>query len=221
MMSFTKPEPDEIARLARQLDEMPLSYRPGLLTRIDCERRLPPHLDGWFVDRFSAHIGLGSDDFAAARDALHRWEQFDRGWLVLSNEPAPIQEGAVVAYAARVLRSWWGYGCRVLSVVDQPRRFGFTYGTLQGHAECGEERFLVEHRPDNKVVYSLLAMSRPGRWFSWPGVPIARSAQARFRATSAHAMKRAVDTARSAMPQLPVEHAAVRPIVDTNLESLR
>jgi uncharacterized protein (UPF0548 family) len=101
----------------------------------------------------------------------------------------------VVAYAAQVLGTWWGYGCRILRVIDEPTRFGFVYGTIRGHAERGEELFLVEHHPDDTVTYSLFAMSRPGRWFSWPGMPIARHAQGRFRPTSANALRRAVATA--------------------------
>lgn len=200
MMWLTKPTPDDIARLARQLDLLPLSYEAGLLDRVDDERELPRDLRGWFVDRFAAEIGHGADDFAAARDALRRWQQFDRGWLVLADEPVAIDEGAVVAYAAQVLGTWWGYGCRILRVIDEPTRFGFVYGTIQGHAERGEELFLVQHDPDDTVTYSLFAMSRPGRWFSWPGMPIARQAQGRFRPTSAAAMRRAV-AATTATPR--------------------
>jgi uncharacterized protein (UPF0548 family) len=195
MMWLTKPTPDDIERLAHRLDLLPLSYEAGLLERVDDERKLPRDLRGWFVDRFEAEIGHGDHDFAAARDALRRWQQFERGWLVLADDPVPIQEGAVVAYAAQVLGTWWGYGCRILRVIDEPTRFGFVYGTIQGHAERGEELFLVQHNPDDTVTYSLFAMSRPGRWFSWPGMPIARHAQGRFRPTSADAMRRAVAAA--------------------------
>jgi uncharacterized protein (UPF0548 family) len=198
MMWLTKPTPDDIERLARQLDTLPLSYEAGLLERVDAESELPRHPSGWFVDRFEAEIGHGDNDFAAARDALRRWQQFDRDWLVLADHQVPIQEDAVVAYAAQILGTWWGYGCRILRVIDEPTRFGFIYGTIQGHAERGEELFLIQHNPDDTVTYSLFAMSRPGRWFSWPGMPIARHAQGRFRPTSADGMRRAVRTAGTA-----------------------
>jgi uncharacterized protein (UPF0548 family) len=197
MMWLTTPTPDDIERLAHQLGSLPISYEAGLLDRVDDERELPRHLNGWFVDRFEAEIGRGDDDFAAARDALRNWQQFDRDWLVLTDDPVPIEQGAVVAYAARVLGTWWGYGCRILRVIDEPTRFGFVYGTIEGHAERGEEVFLVERRNDGAVIYSLFAMSRPGRWFSWPGIPIARRTQGRFRPTSAAAMRRAVEATRA------------------------
>ena len=110
--------------------------------------------------------------------------------------PAPIEAGAVVAYAACVLRGWWSYGCRILRTIDEPDRFGFVYGTLAGHAECGEELFQVERAPGGEVRFSLLAMSRPGRWFAWPGLPVARWTQARFRQSAGRAMCRAVERAR-------------------------
>lgn len=192
MLWLTRPTPDDIEQLTQRLASLPLSYEAGLLERVDDVRELPLDPRGWFVDRFDAEIGRGADDFAAAREALRRWQQFDRDWLVLADDPAPIEAGAVVAYAAQVLGTWWGYGCRILRVIDEPTRFGFVYGTIEGHAERGEELFLVELGPDGAVVYSLFAMSRPGRWFSWPGMPIARHAQGRFRPTSADALRRAI-----------------------------
>jgi uncharacterized protein (UPF0548 family) len=196
-MWLTTPSSDDIERLARRLSVLPLGYEAGLLERVDDETELPRHLGGWFVDRFEAEIGHGDDDFAAACDALRRWRQFDRDWLVLADDPVAIEHGAVVAYAARILGTWWGYGCRILRTIDEPTRFGFVYGTIHGHAERGEELFLVQQNSDGAVFYSLFAMSRPGRWFSWPGMPIARRAQRRFRPSSAEAMRRAVAAART------------------------
>ena len=205
MMWLTKPTSDDIERLARRLDTLPLSYEAGLLDRVDDEPELPWHPGGWFVDRFEAEIGRGGNDFVAARDALRRWQQFDRDWLVLADRPVPIHEEAVVAYAARILGIWWGYGCRILRVIDEPTRFGFVYGTIHGHAERGEELFLVHLEPDETVTYSLFAMSRPGRWFSWPGMPIARQAQGRFRPTSADGMRRAVRAAATASSRQAID----------------
>ena len=37
--------------------------------------------------------------------------------------------------------------CRVVYVVDEPHVRGFAYGTLPGHPESGEERFVVRHDP--------------------------------------------------------------------------
>ncbi len=42
--------------------------------------------------------------------------------------------------------------CRVVYVVDEPDRRGFAYGTLPGHAESGEELFLVRYDPATEEV---------------------------------------------------------------------
>lgn len=64
----------------------------------------------------------------------------------------------------------------VVAVVDEPDRGGFVYGTLPGHPECGEELFSVERRPDGTFVV-VRAFSRPGRWFTRVGAPVAGLAQ--------------------------------------------
>lgn len=48
---------------------------------------------------------------------------------------------------------------RIVSVVDEPRRWGFAYGTLPGHPEVGEEAFVVEYRADDSVVVHIIAIA--------------------------------------------------------------
>jgi uncharacterized protein (UPF0548 family) len=76
-------------------------------------------------------------------------------------------------------------------VVDEPRRFGFAYGTLREHVERGEERFLVEHRPDDGVWYDLFAFSTPQHVLARLASPIGRALQRRFAHDSMAAMQRA------------------------------
>ena len=110
---------------------------------------------------------------------------------------APLEVGAIAGYSARALGIWWSYCCRILAVIDEAdddgtRRYGFEYGTLRGHAERGEERFLVTMTPDGDVRFSLFAVSRPGRWFTWIGLPLARRAQAQFRTDATAAVRASV-----------------------------
>lgn len=51
---------------------------------------------------------------------------------------------------------------------------GFTYRTLAGHPELGEETFAVEKRDDGRVWVTLRSWSRPGLWLTRLGWPIAR-----------------------------------------------
>ena len=197
MLALRRPTPDDLDLFTTNLSTVALTYDAGLLGRLDELASLPFSLRlGWFVDRHRAIIGHGPADFAAACDGFRQWRQFGDDWLAIGASHTPIQIDAEVGYAARVLGVWWTAGCRILDVIDEPRQFGFVYGTVGGHAERGEERFLVELDRNDDVVYSLLAASRPGRWFSWPGMPIARRAQARFRRRSTTTMATFVDQRR-------------------------
>ena len=68
----------------------------------------------------------------------------------------------------------------------------YAYGTLGGHAECGEERFRVSIDPTSEqVLYEIAAFSRPALLLSKLGYPFARRLQKRFALSSAHALARA------------------------------
>ncbi|MCL2534102.1 MAG: DUF1990 domain-containing protein [Nocardiaceae bacterium] len=123
--------------------------------------------------RESAFIGRGEDTFLAASDALMRWDVHRRAGLRVSAD-API-----AAAGATVELRWFGFTipCRVVYAIDEPDRRGFAYGTLSGHPESGEERFCVERDPDGSVRATITAFSRPGRWFTRLGDPVARAVQ--------------------------------------------
>jgi uncharacterized protein (UPF0548 family) len=181
-----RPASETLADLADEWRGRPLSYEVGLLDRPLDRRR-------WFRDRAATVVGQGDEDFAAACDAIRGWVKFQQTWTVAARPLAPIETGAIVGYSARVVGLWWSYCCEILEVIDDEttgvRRFGFVYGTLRGHAERGEESFIVTHdRATDEVRFAITAASRPGRWFTWCGLPVARWAQTRFRAGATRAM---------------------------------
>ncbi len=67
--------------------------------------------------------------------------------------------------------------CRVVAVIDEPDRQGFSYGTLPGHPECGEELFVVERQPDGTLEFVVTAFSRPASLLARAGGPATRWAQ--------------------------------------------
>ncbi len=93
----------------------------------------------------------------------------------------------------------------IVYVVDESgptNRFGFACGTLPGHVESGEERFLVEwDDADDAVWYDILAFSRPNHVLTRLGYPVVRRLQRRFGRDSAAAMRKAVLSDESADPQ--------------------
>jgi uncharacterized protein (UPF0548 family) len=149
---------------------------------------------GYVVDHTRVKLGHGEDVFKRAAAGLRRWEQFRLGWLSASPVDTPIEPGQCVAVVARALGLWCLNAARIVYVVAEPRRFGFAYGTLPGHVESGEERFLVDLADDGSVWYDILAFSRPNHFLTRLGYPYVRRLQKRFGRDSAAAMVRVAQT---------------------------
>jgi uncharacterized protein (UPF0548 family) len=145
MRSLSRPSRETIARFLDVQREQPFTYPDPGLTR---NGEAPP---GFAVDRYRREIGRGKDAFDAACAAVRRWEMFQLGWVEICWPDAPIVPGTTVGVLARVAGLWWLNACRIVYVLDEPRRFGFAYGTLPGHAESGEERFSIEWNQDDSV----------------------------------------------------------------------
>lgn len=79
--------------------------------------------------------------------------------------------------------------CRVVYVIDEPRRAGFAYVTLPGHPEAGEEAFLVEHRDDDTVVLRIRAISRPASWLFRVAYPAVLLMQEIYTRRYLHALR--------------------------------
>jgi uncharacterized protein (UPF0548 family) len=128
--------------------------------------------------------------------ALTEWRHFDLGWVELFPGRAAVTDGTVVAVVIRHFRFWSLNGCRVLyQTGDRVTAWGFAYGTLTNHAECGEEIFEVGlDGATGEVTYRLRAVSRPRAVLARVGHPLTRLLQARFRRDSARAVRLAVET---------------------------
>jgi uncharacterized protein (UPF0548 family) len=191
-LTLRKPSPSDIqAFLARQPGHS-FSHPHVGATRTAA----PPA--GWTVDHNRICLGHGPAAWEAARAAIRSWQMFRIGWVEIHGTGAPLAPGLDVAPLAHAFGLWFLNACRVVylidenDLIDEPRRFGFAYGTLPDHAESGEERFLVEWREDDSVWYDLLAFSRPGHWLTRLGFPVVRQLQKRFAADSLAAMKNAM-----------------------------
>ncbi|AUN40728.1 DUF1990 family protein [Tsukamurella tyrosinosolvens] len=122
-------------------------------------------------------VGHGPEDFAAVRDAILGYGM-QRGAGLRVRASTPTAAVGTVLVLTTPLFGPIRIPCRVVYVLDEPDRAGFAYGTLPGHPESGEELFSVELRPDGAVVAVVAAFSRPGRWYSRLGSPVARALQA-------------------------------------------
>lgn len=191
MISLRKPSPEALRRFLAAQANRPFTYSP-----VGATATTPP--TGYVVDRTRLKLGEGAAVFDSARGALQRWEHFHLGWVAAWPTETPIQPGEVVAVMGHALGLWWLNACRIVYVVDEEgpiRMFGFAYGTLPGHVESGEERFLIEwDRAENTVWYDILAFSRPNHILTRLGYPLVRRMQKRFGRDSALSMVRAAGT---------------------------
>jgi uncharacterized protein (UPF0548 family) len=164
-----------------------LSYAPVGLA----ERGGP----GFILKESSFVVGNGDAAWNRAKGALAAWRHFEVGWIELFPVRASIAPGTDVAVLIRHLGFWSLNGCRVVYHLDEQNgtAFGFAYGTLTTHAECGEERFEVRFdAASGDVTYVIRAASRPRSLLALIGSPVAVRLQARFFRDSGAAMRRAV-----------------------------
>lgn len=124
----------------------------------------------------SRRLPVGTDFESAAADLLH-WQVQRRAGLQVAASDDRVRPDAVVVVGI-------GFGwlavraaCRVVYVVDEPRRQGFAYGTLPGHPESGEEAFLLERHVDGSITFTIIAFSRPANVLARLAGPLGRRVQ--------------------------------------------
>ncbi len=79
---------------------------------------------------------------------------------------------------------------RVIDVFEsrEPgRMIGFSYVTLQGHAERGVATFYLSQSAEGELAFNIESWSRPGSWVATLMAPVTRLMQKRFtRQAMAH-----------------------------------
>lgn len=174
------PSDARIRAWLRERADAPFTYPSVGLIREDLDEAP----SGFVLDRYGAEVGPSSA-FDRAREALGRIANYPPSFTRVVRAHDVLSERAIFATVASHLGFYSVHPCRVIFVVDEPDRYGFGFGTLPGHAESGEERFLVT-RIGEHVHYDVQAYSRP-TGLSRLGSPIARHYQRRFqRETVAH-----------------------------------
>jgi uncharacterized protein (UPF0548 family) len=184
MWQLARPTPERVRAFREAQQRLPFTYAAVGVTRDD-DNATPA---GYERDRNRQPLGTGEVAFAAARDAIRAWQMFPPPLATIEPAGIPIAEGEVAIVVIHMFGAWSLHAARIVYVIDEPRRFGFAYGTLPGHAAQGEERFLVEWLADDTVWYDLQAFSRPQHWWMRLAYPIARRMQRRFARMSKASM---------------------------------
>ena len=122
-----------------------------------------PLPDGYHHVQKSAVIGRGRRRFDEAAAKCMQWGMLrGAGLRVEATSEVAAVGSEVIVHMGPVQAP-----CRVVYVVDEPDRRGFAYGTLPGHAESGEERFVVRYDPPTDEVHAeVVAFSRHATWWS-------------------------------------------------------
>src|SRR5260370_9618581 len=161
-----RPSPQEVQAFIAASCQLPLSYeRVGLAER-GCA--------GFRLDALASVVGHGEAAFERAKVALSEWRHFDLGWIEVFPTLAGVAPGTIVAVLVRHLGFWSMNGCRVVYSItgDDPREFGFAYGTLTNHAESREEIFKGSLCPSTgEVPFVIRAASRPAPLLARLGYP--------------------------------------------------
>jgi uncharacterized protein (UPF0548 family) len=117
----------------------------------------------------SAVIGRGRRRFDEAAAAGMRWGMLRGAGIRVEATTDVAAVGSEVIVHLGPVRA----PCRVVYIIDEPDRCGFAYGTLPGHAESGEELFLVRFDPATDDVFAeVAAFSRHGTWWSRLASPV-------------------------------------------------
>jgi uncharacterized protein (UPF0548 family) len=126
--------------------------------------RLPP---GYHHVRAERVIGRGRVAFDRAADALLRGAVQRRAGATVRMSETPLRVGTRIDMRLGP----FGIPCLVVWAERDDNHAGFAYGSLPGHPERGEERFVLTLAASGEVIFTITAFSRPGRWFTriaWP-----------------------------------------------------
>jgi uncharacterized protein (UPF0548 family) len=155
------------------------------------------------IDRHSLQIAfeppgipLADGPFRHAARAIMEYRIFPPHLGQRVVKRTPLQVGDVVGLCYPLFLGLRMFiASRVIDVFDAPSekgwRSGFTYRTLEGHVELGEETFCVEKDARSGAAsVSLNAWSRPGHWLTRIGYPYARWCQVQAGKAALRYLKR-------------------------------
>ena len=183
---LTRPSSAELLSLAEAGTRDSLTYDTvGISAMTE-----PP--SGYRLERWSRSLGKSEHAFDRAVEALRHWRVHEGAGLVV-HACGPPTVDSVVAMAAPLPIGWVEVVCRVVDVIDEPDRFGFTYGTLSVHPEQGEESFTVIRASDGNSEFRIVAVSRPRHVLARALPPVARRLQRAATNRYLAAMQSAID----------------------------
>jgi uncharacterized protein (UPF0548 family) len=173
--SFTpvRPCPAKVDEFVREQARLAVTYADVGATR-DGLKTAGFHYDHWNVP-----LGSGDAGFERAKEGLREWAAHADADVNVTPSGAPLAPGQTVALVVRTAGLYMLAACQIVWTVDDAHNFGFAYGTLPGHPECGEEAFVIQRADDGSVSFDITAISRPTHLLARLGGPVTRMLQIR------------------------------------------
>ena len=139
---------------------------------------------GYHLAEHTTVVGSGPAALDRAAAAVFGWRaQRAVGLRINATGPASTP-GTVVVLTAGLPRFGYDIPCRVVWAGTEGPLRGFSYGTLPGHPESGEERFTVRLTDDGDVLYTIRVFFRlasPAARLAGPlSMVLQRAATARY-----------------------------------------
>lgn len=143
------------------------------------EATWPAHPVGYRCFERTVCVGQGAERWETAAAAVLHWRVKTRSGFRVHPTDGAIEARRDADYelTARFGPVTIREPVRVVAVVDQPARRGFSYGTLHGHPVSGEEAFIVSRSSDGRVWLTIRSLTRPssGAWrWAFPVLLIAQ-----------------------------------------------
>ena len=164
----------------RRADALLTSARASELSYPEVGASLAPELPaGYHHEIRRVAVGNGEHAFQRGREALRTWKAHEAAGIRVMPPDAGPRAGTTVVLQLRTLGMYVFAACRIVAVVEEPRRFGVAYGTLTMHPASGEELFLVEWADDDAVSFVIRAFSVPRHPLARLGAPMTHFIQKR------------------------------------------
>ena len=162
-----QPSAATLAAIERQAQSDQPTNPPGLL-----HRETP---SDYSREEWSCPLPGG---FEAAVTALRSWAGHRHAGIRIDPLP-PIEVGQTMVLVFPLGPLTLTAANRIIEVIDETDRYGFTYATLPHHPEDGEESFIIERTNDGAIRFTIAAVSRPASIASRLNRPVARYLQSR------------------------------------------
>ena len=182
------------ASLITGLEGQDVTYTGPPVTSLDAA---PPH---FHLDRYEAVVGAGAADLARAREGLQSWRAHRIPGIRVYPQGRRVTLGATVVIAVGTRLAAVAAPCRITAVEDRPDGWGFSYATLPGHPERGEESFDVALDGHGRVRFCVAAVSRPEGPVARIGAPVARALQRQVALRYLRALARHVAAGAGGVP---------------------